>query len=192
MVIAHFGVAVALFGMAADSAFTQERLIAAKVGDTANVGPWAITLAGVEPVAGPNWTALEATLLVSHDGDAPEEIKPQARSFWTPPQETSESALLTRWNGQLYTVIGGEAEGDRWQLRLWWKPFVTWIWYGGGLIAFGGLLTLIGRLRGDLKRRSAQAQIALRRGRAAAWRDARESRLRMPCASKVNSGGSFA
>jgi len=168
MVIAHFGVAVALFGMAADSAFTQERLIAAKVGDTANVGPWAITLAGVEPVAGPNWTALEATLLVSHDGDTPQEIKPQARSFWTPPQETSESALLTRWNGQLYTVIGGEAEGDRWQLRLWWKPFVTWIWYGGGLIAFGGLLTLIGRLRGDLKRRSAQAQIALRRGRAAA------------------------
>ena len=166
MVISHFGMAVALFGVAADSAFTQERLIAAKVGDTATVGPWAITLAGVEPVAGPNWTALEATLLASHDGSMPQELKPQARSFWTPPQETSESALLTRWNGQLYTVIGGEAEGDRWQLRLWWKPFVTWIWYGGALIAFGGLLALIGRLRGDLKRRSAQAQIATRRGTA--------------------------
>ena len=168
MVIAHFGVAVALFGIAADSAFTQERLVAAKVGDTAKVGPWEITLADVEPVAGPNWTALEATLLASHDGGTPRELKPQARSFWTPPQETSESALLTRWNGQLYTVIGGEAEGDRWQLRLWWKPFVTWIWYGGALIALGGLLTLIGRLQGDLKRRSAQAQIALRRGTAEA------------------------
>ena len=168
MVIAHFGVAVALFGIAADSAFTQERLVAAKVGDTAEVGPWEITLADVEPVAGPNWTALEATLLASHDGSTPRELRPQARSFWAPPQETSESALLTRWNGQLYTVIGGEAEGDRWQLRLWWKPFVTWIWYGGALIALGGLLTLIGRLRGDLKRRSAQAQIALRRGTAEA------------------------
>jgi cytochrome c-type biogenesis protein CcmF len=37
-------------------------------------------------------------------------------------------------------VIGGEADGGRWQLRLWWKPFVTWIWYGGVLIALGGLL----------------------------------------------------
>ena len=46
---------------------------------------------------------------------------------------------------------------------MWWKPFVTWIWYGGVLIALGGLLALIGRLRGDLKRRSAQAQIARRR-----------------------------
>ena len=168
MVVAHFGVAVALFGMAADSAFQQERLVAAQVGETVEDGPWRITLIAVEPVAGPNWTALEATLQASYKGGEPTVLHPQARSFWTPSQETSESALLTRWNGQLYSVIGGEAEGDRWQLRLWWKPFVTWIWYGGVLIALGGLLALVGRLSGDLRRRSAQAQIALRRGGTAA------------------------
>jgi cytochrome c-type biogenesis protein CcmF len=168
MVLAHFGVAVALFGMAADSAFQQERLVAARVGETVADGPWRITLAAVDPVAGPNWTALEATLHASYKGGEPQVIRPQARSFWTPPQETSESALLTRWNGQLYAVIGGEAEGGRWQLRLWWKPFVTWIWYGGVLIALGGLLALVGRLRGDLRRRSARAQIAVRRGAATA------------------------
>jgi len=168
MVVAHFGVAVALFGMAADSAFQQERLVAAQVGETVEDGPWRITLIAVEPVAGPNWTALEATLQASYKGGEPTVLHPQARSFWTPPQETSESALLTRWNGQLYSVIGGEAEGDRWQLRLWWKPFVTWIWYGGVQIALGGLLALVGRLSGDLRRRSAQAQIALRRGGTAA------------------------
>jgi len=163
MVVAHFGVAVALFGMASDTAFQQERLVAAEVGDTIEDGPWAITLVSVEPAAGPNWTALEATLAASYKGGTPSIIRPQARSFWTPPQETSEVALLTRWNGQLYAALGGEAEGDRWQLRLWWKPFVTWIWYGGVLIALGGLLALIGRLAGDLKRRNARAQIALRR-----------------------------
>jgi cytochrome c-type biogenesis protein CcmF len=163
MVLAHFGMAVALFGMAADSAFQQEKLVAMKVGETAENGPWRVTLAAVEPVAGQNWTALEATLHASYDGGEPTVIRPQARSFWTPPQETSEVALLTRWNGQLYTGLGNEADGNRWQLRMWWKPFVTWIWYGGVLIALGGVLALIGRLSGDLKRRSAQAQIALRR-----------------------------
>ncbi|KRA83674.1 heme lyase CcmF/NrfE family subunit [Altererythrobacter sp. Root672] len=163
MVVAHFGIAVALFGMAADTAFTKEKLVAAKVGETAQVGPWSVKLASVDPVAGPNWTALEARLLASYNGGAEHELKPQARSFWTPPQQTSESALHTRWNGQLYAVIGGEAEGGRWQIRLWWKPFVTWIWYGGVLIALGGSLALVGRLSGDLLRRSAQAQIAARR-----------------------------
>jgi cytochrome c-type biogenesis protein CcmF len=168
MVVAHFGVAVALFGMGADSAFSIEKLMAARVGDTAEVGPWRVTLESVDPVAGPNWTALEARLSASYRNGTASEIKPQARSFWAPPQQTSESALLTRWNGQLYTVIGGEAEGDRWQLRLWWKPFVTWIWYGGALIALGGLLALIGRLRTDLKRRVVRARVAARRQEAAA------------------------
>jgi len=166
MAVAHFGVAVALFGMACESAFTQERLLAARMGETAAVGPWKIKLEGVEPVAGPNWTALEARLSASYQGGAPVEIAPQSRSFWAPPQQTSEAALLTRWNGQLYAVIGEEGEDGRWQLRLWWKPFVTMIWYGGLLIALGGLLALVGRVSADLRRRHVRARVAVRRGEA--------------------------
>ena len=168
MVIAHFGVAVALFGMGADSAFSQERLVATAIGESAEVGPWHVTLEGVEPIAGPNWTAMEATLRASYDGGTSRALHPQSRSFWAPPQTTNESALLTRWNGQLYTVIGEEAPARsdgtaRWQLRLWWKPFVTWIWYGGALIGLGGLLALIGRVLGDLKRRSVRSRVSARR-----------------------------
>ncbi len=91
-------------------------------------------------------------------------MTPQSRSFWTPPQQTSEAALLTRWNGQLYAVIGEESEDGRWQLRLWWKPFVTFIWYGGLLIGLGGLLALIGRVADDVKRRNVRRRAAVRRG----------------------------
>ncbi|WEK46754.1 MAG: heme lyase CcmF/NrfE family subunit [Candidatus Andeanibacterium colombiense] len=163
MMIAHFGVAVGLFGMAADSAFTVEKLVAVREGETVEVGPWRATLKTVEPVAGPNWTALEAGLAVSYDGGPGKLLSPQQREFWAPVQKTSESALLTRWNGQLYTVLGDEADDGRWQLRLWWKPFVTWIWYGGILIGLGGLLSLLGRVGTDLKRRHAQVRIARRK-----------------------------
>ncbi|ANU08052.1 heme lyase CcmF/NrfE family subunit [Paraurantiacibacter namhicola] len=163
MVIAHFGVAVSLFGMAADTAFQQERLVALAPGSQAQVGPWSVELDGVVPVAGPNWTAIEGRIRASYRDGPPRDVAPQQRSFWQPVQETSEVALLTRWNGQLYVAIGQQAEGDRWQLRLWWKPFVTWIWYGGLLIALGGVLALIGRVVTDLRRRDAQARIAERR-----------------------------
>ena len=163
MVVAHFGIAVALFGIACDSAFSTERLVAARIGDANKVGPWLIKLERIEPVAGPNWTALEAILEASYKGAAPTELHPQARSFWTPPQQTSESALVTRWNGQLYVVLGEEADDGRWQLRLWWKPFVPMIWYGGILIALGGLLALLGRVLSDLRRIRARGKIAFRR-----------------------------
>jgi len=165
MVLAHFGVAVSLFGMACEGAFTQERLAAIAPGDVEQVGDWSVQLESVDPIAGPNWTAMEARISVSRaDGD-PVVLSPQARNFWAPVQATSESALLTTWDGQLYAVIGdpagiGPNGQQRWQLRVWWKPFVTFIWYGGLLIALGGVLSIIGRLRVDLKHRKAEREQA--------------------------------
>ena len=144
MVVAHLGVGVALVGMASDSAFTRETLAVARPGERLEVGPWLVEMAGVAPVAGPNWTATEGHLRASRGGGA-ETLRPQARVFTSPYTETTEAAIHTAWNGQLYAVIGKERE-QGWQVRLWWKPFVTLIWFGGMLVALGGLIALAGRL----------------------------------------------
>ena len=64
MVIAHMGIAVALFGMASESAFNTEVLVASELRETHQVGPYAVTLDAVEPVADDNWTALQADMSV--------------------------------------------------------------------------------------------------------------------------------
>jgi cytochrome c-type biogenesis protein CcmF len=147
MVISHLGIAVSLAGMASESAFTKETLVAARLGETHSVGPYALRLDDVQPIAGPNWTAVEATLTATRGGGAPATMKPQARMFPNPPTETNEAAIKTVLDGQLYVVVGKPDEQGRWQLRLWWKPFVTFIWLGGAMIGLGGLLALIGRVR---------------------------------------------
>ncbi len=145
MVLAHFGVAVSLAGMATESAFIKETLVASQMGETHAVGPYRITLKSIEPVAGPNWTALEAELVAQRGDNAPFTLRPQSRMFSNPPTETNEAAIATRLDGQLYLVLGKPDAQGRWQLRLWWKPMVTLIWLGGALIAMGGALSLLGR-----------------------------------------------
>ena len=170
MVIAHFGLAVALFGMASESAFTKERLVAVTSGEVTQVGDWNVTLETVDPVAGPNWTATEARLAVQRGNGPVEIMNPQERHFWAPVQETTESALLTRWDGQFYAVLGNPTPDGRWQLNLWWKPFVTFIWYGGLLVSLGGVLAIIGRLSSDLRRRRVSKKVAERRAEVEALR----------------------
>ena len=154
MVTAHFGVAVCLAGMGAESAFIKERLVAAAPGDVVKVGDFAVKFVGVKPIAGPNYTAIEGTLVATTSSGGSFTMRPEARTFpglmGTAPTETNEAALLTRPGGQLYAVLGqpvtsDDGSADRYQIRLWWKPLVWWIWLGGALIAIGAALSLLGR-----------------------------------------------
>ena len=152
MAIAHLGAGVAVAGMAADSAFTVEKLTASRPGETVAVGPWLVRFEAVAPVAGPNWTAVEAELRASRGGGV-HVLRPQSRFFTNPPTETNEAAIKTLLNGQLYTVLGQADSEGRWQLRLWWKPLVTLIWFGGVLVGIGGLLAFIGHARRSWRKR---------------------------------------
>jgi cytochrome c-type biogenesis protein CcmF len=154
MAIAHLGAGVAVAGMAADSAFTVEKLTASRPGETVSVGPWLVRFEAVSPVAGPNWTAVEAELRASRGGGV-HILRPQSRFFTSPPTETNEAAIKTLLNGQLYTVLGQVDAQGRWQLRLWWKPLVTLIWFGGVLVGLGGLLAFAGHARRAWRRRTA-------------------------------------
>jgi cytochrome c-type biogenesis protein CcmF len=159
MVIAHLGVAVSLGGMAASTAFNKETLTALRPGQTTHVGPFEVRFESVAPVAGPNWTAMEARLTARRNGTgAPVALAPQSRMFSAPPTPTTEASIRTFIDGQLYTNVGESDEMGRWQIRLWWKPMVTLIWLGGALIAFGGVLSLLGRVLRERKAAGGRAR----------------------------------
>jgi len=150
MVIAHLGCAVSIAGMACEGAFTKENLVAVKAGETQPIGPFSVTFAGLREFPGPNYAALEGVLLVAKGSDKPFIMAPQLHQFSDPPMLTNQAAIKTFWNGQLYLTIGEKEIDGRWLIRMWWKPFVTLIWLGGAMIALGGALALLGRVRREL------------------------------------------
>ena len=153
MVTAHLGCAVCLAGMASDAAFTRENLVAARPGEAHPIGPFEVTFAGLRELPGPNYASLEGVLIVRRmgqdGGGEPFVMLPHLRQFSDPPMLTNQAAIRTFWNGQLYLTIGEKEVNGRWLLRLWWKPFVTLIWLGGMMMALGGALAMVGRVRRD-------------------------------------------
>jgi cytochrome c-type biogenesis protein CcmF len=49
---------------------------------------------------------------------------------------------LTR---DLYVSLGEPLDGGDWALRLYYKPYVRWIWLGAVFMALGGLLAITDR-----------------------------------------------
>jgi cytochrome c-type biogenesis protein CcmF len=159
MALAHLGVAVSMLGATASGALQREALVSMRVGDAVQLGDWRAELLDVRPVAGSNWTAVEATLDVRRNGQPVAVLKPQSRMFVAPAQETTEAGRAGWRGGELYSVLGKPDGTGRWQIHFWVKPLVRLIWWGGLLMAFGGMLALGGRVRalGPNRKRRDQA-----------------------------------
>jgi cytochrome c-type biogenesis protein CcmF len=47
-----------------------------------------------------------------------------------------------------YLALGEPLSQNVWSVRVYYKPFIRWIWLGGFLIGLSGLLSLLGLSRG--------------------------------------------
>ena len=66
------------------------------------------------------------------------------------------AAISGGFGRDLYAALGEEIGQGSWAVRLYYKPFVRWIWFGGVFMAVGGILCLLDpRYR---SRKKAQAQ----------------------------------
>ncbi len=145
--LGHTGMAVLALGIAVVSGFETEVLTPMKPGEQASIAGYSVRLAGVTPVAGRNFTAVEATLLVEREGRLVTVLRPQQRTFSDPVQETTEAAITPTMLGDIYAVLGAPDGNGGWQVRLHWKPMVGLIWAGVLLMAAGGLVGAVGDRR---------------------------------------------
>jgi cytochrome c-type biogenesis protein CcmF len=52
----------------------------------------------------------------------------------------TEAAINPGFTRDLYVSLGEPVEGGAWIVRVYFKPFVDWIWGGCLMMALGGLL----------------------------------------------------
>jgi len=169
MSLAHLGVAVAIVGMAASTLWEAEYIGRVQPGQTINVGGYAFTFHGVEPVQGANWTERRGRFTVRADGEPIATLTPGRREYVVSGRTTSQTGIATRPLGDLFAAIRERREGDGYTARLFFKPMVTWIWLGTALMALGGIVSLTDRrLRVGAPRRRPAAGGAAQPGLGAA------------------------
>ena len=154
---AHFGLGVTLLGIVSVSVFETEVIKAMKIGDTASINNYQLTLSGINPRKGPNFNED----VISFDVVGPKgekfTMQPAKRVYPARRAPTTESAIYTTWFSQLYLSLGDVDDNNEVTVRLWWKPLVTLIWTGALFMIFAGVLSLADRrLRVGAPKRAAK------------------------------------
>jgi cytochrome c-type biogenesis protein CcmF len=145
MLIAHVGVGVFIVGVTVVKGYETERDLRMDVGDTVTVGAHTFRFDGVRDVVGPNYRGARGDVTVSRDGKVIETLHPEKRIYTAQQMPMTEAAIDTGLFGDIYVSLGEPVDGGAWSVRVYAKPFVTWIWGGCFLMALGGALAISDR-----------------------------------------------
>ncbi|MGB1236213.1 MAG: heme lyase CcmF/NrfE family subunit [Planktomarina sp.] len=143
--VAHAGLGVTIFGVAALTAWEVEDIVAMQLGDTTTLRQYEITLRSVDDITGPNYISTMAQIDVRTENQAPQRVTPERRFYYVAQMPTTEAGILNGIFGDVYVVIGEQQPNGAWAVRTYVKPFANWIWGGTILMALGGLISLTDR-----------------------------------------------
>jgi cytochrome c-type biogenesis protein CcmF len=147
MHLAHLGIAVITVGITMVKSYEVERDVRMGLNDTVTIENYSFELTGVSDVDGPNYKALRGDVKVTKDGKYLEMLYPEKRKYFSSAMPMTEAGIDSGFFRDLYVSLGEPIEGERlqWSVRVFYKPFVSWLWYGAILMVLGGLLAVSDR-----------------------------------------------
>jgi cytochrome c-type biogenesis protein CcmF len=143
MTLAHAGMAVVIAGITGSSAWTEEKIVSAKPGQSFDLAGYTIALDAVRDVQGSDYTATRADMRLLRNGEQVAELHPESRVFAN--GKASHVAIRTNLLADVYAALGDQSPDGEHVLRLYYNPLVPWIWIGAVTMAFGGLVSLSDR-----------------------------------------------
>ncbi|KGK83722.1 MULTISPECIES: heme lyase CcmF/NrfE family subunit [Pseudomonas] len=140
MHLAHIGLVMCALGVVLTSQQSAERDLRLAPGESLELGGYQFVFEGAQHHEGPNYTSDRATIRVL-DGDRQIAVlHPEKRLYTVQQMPMTEAGIDAGFTRDLYVALGEPLGDGAWAVRVHIKPFVRWIWLGGLMMAFGGML----------------------------------------------------
>lgn len=145
--LAHGGLGICLLGILASNGFAQQAQYQLQPGQSVDFVHYQITLKNIEQKVQAGEQNIIATFTVQKGQNPPNSVQLIRHFFVQPKIAKFETALFTTGLSQIYFAPGADFNTQKIIVQLYWKPWVLCIWFGPLLMAFGGVLSLLGRVK---------------------------------------------
>jgi cytochrome c-type biogenesis protein CcmF len=111
------------------------------VGSYAELAGYTFTFRGTTEHDGPNYRAARGTIEVSRNGKLIDTLHPEKRIYNASGMGMTEAAVKPVIFSDIYVAMGEQLDGQgAWTVRLFWKPFINWLWLGAAFMVIGGFV----------------------------------------------------
>jgi cytochrome c-type biogenesis protein CcmF len=141
MLLGHLGIGVFIVGITLTSLYTQEKDLRMAPGDTYTVAGYEFTFHGVRDYNIKNYVATRGGFSVkSESGSFNADMFPEKRIYRVQTSPMTEAAIDAGLTRDLFIALGEPLDQQgAWAVRIYYKPFIRWIWLGAIIMALGGL-----------------------------------------------------
>ena len=136
--IAHIGVGITILGITCSSIYQSENNEAFMVNETKIIGSYSLTLKNVKTIEKNNFQELMAKFVVSNNGSLSKEMYPSKRYYYVSKVITTEASIFHDWFRDFYIILGDQ-KNEKWNVKIYQNPLVSFIWLGVILMIFSGL-----------------------------------------------------
>ncbi|NIY84831.1 heme lyase CcmF/NrfE family subunit [Vibrio hepatarius] len=143
MMLGHIGLAVSVIGIAMVQNYSIERDVRLAPGEHYQIQGYDFYFKGLRDKDGPNYDGYIADFEIKRDGQYVNTLHAEKRFYRTARSMMTEAAIDRGVTRDLYIAMGERLEDNKsWAVRIYYKPFVRWIWAGALLMSLGGAIAI--------------------------------------------------
>ncbi|EMP4392313.1 heme lyase CcmF/NrfE family subunit [Vibrio fluvialis] len=143
MMLGHLGLAVTIIGIAMVQNYSIERDVRLALGEHFKLQEYEFFFKGLRDKDGPNYDGYIADFEITQNGKYLNTLHAEKRFYRTARSMMTEAAIDRGLTRDLYIAMGERLDDNNaWAVRIYYKPFVRWIWAGALLMALGGALAI--------------------------------------------------
>ncbi|VAX13596.1 Cytochrome c heme lyase subunit CcmF [hydrothermal vent metagenome] len=142
MSFGHLGIAIFAIGVTLTSVYSIEHDIRLAPGENIKLAGMTFDFLSMEQSQGPNYESSIGHIRVSREGKEITVLHPEKRFYFVQNRPMTEASIDAGLFRDIYISLGEPLPNSKaWAVRIYYKPFIRWIWLGALVMAFGGLLS---------------------------------------------------
>ena len=143
--LSHIGIGVLIIGITVSNYYSIHKEIVMNKNSEITIKNVSIKFIDVQTKLSKNYSSQVGIFDAYQDNNYFISFFPEKRTYNIQKNIMTEAAIDSNLFRDIYVALGENIGIDSWVVRIYYKPYIQFLWYGVGLMILGGLFGIFGR-----------------------------------------------